>query len=83
MIRLENKGGSSRCLALLRALRLQYWEVMSLDSLVSGTSGIGEATMWEFVRYSVSPRVYLLGGSQEQEDLVKDNFCALNLTSDV
>ncbi|KAL5596246.1 hypothetical protein FOVSG1_009935 [Fusarium oxysporum f. sp. vasinfectum] len=50
---------------------------------VGGTSGIGEATAREFVRYSISPRVYLLGRSQEQADRIKDEFRTLNPTSDV
>ncbi|KAF4965412.1 hypothetical protein FSARC_6790 [Fusarium sarcochroum] len=50
---------------------------------VGGTSGIGEATVREFVQYSMNPRVYLLGRSQEQADRIEDEFRTLNPTSDV
>jgi short-subunit dehydrogenase len=45
---------------------------------VGGTSGIGESTAREFARYAVSPRIYLVGRSQEQADRIKSDFQTLN-----
>ncbi|KAE9962621.1 hypothetical protein BLS_000107 [Venturia inaequalis] len=50
---------------------------------VGGTSGIGESTAREFVRYAVKPRIYLVGRSQEQADLLKEEFQALNPESQI
>lgn len=50
---------------------------------VGGTSGIGESTARELVRYSISPRVYLIGRSQEQAARIKNEFAQLNSSSDV
>jgi len=45
---------------------------------VGGTSGIGENTAREFVRASISPKVYLVGRSQEQADKLKTEFQSIN-----
>jgi len=45
---------------------------------VGGTSGIGEGTAREFVRYSLRPRIYLVGRSQEQADKLKTEFQSIN-----
>jgi NADP-dependent 3-hydroxy acid dehydrogenase YdfG len=45
---------------------------------VGGTSGIGEGTARAFVQNAVSPRVYLVGRSQEQADRIKLDFEKLN-----
>ncbi|CAG9983704.1 unnamed protein product [Clonostachys byssicola] len=50
---------------------------------VGGTSGIGESTARELVRYSTSPRIYLIGRSQDQADRIKTEFASLNPASDV
>lgn len=50
---------------------------------MGGTSGIGESTARELVRYSISPRVYLIGRSQEQAARIKNEFAQLNSSSDV
>lgn len=51
--------------------------------LVGGTSGIGESTAREFVRYTDKPRVYLVGRSQEQADLIKKECHELNPESQI
>lgn len=51
--------------------------------LVGGTSGIGESTAREFVRYAVKPRIYLVGRSQEQADLLRGEFQSLNPESQI
>ncbi|GIC93606.1 uncharacterized protein Aud_010094 [Aspergillus udagawae] len=50
---------------------------------VGGTSGIGESTAREFVRYAVSPRVYLIGRSQEAATRIQREFQELNSSSEV
>jgi len=50
---------------------------------VGGTSGIGETTAREFVRYTINPRVYLVGRSQEQADHIQAEFKELNPESQV
>jgi NADP-dependent 3-hydroxy acid dehydrogenase YdfG len=50
---------------------------------VGGTSGIGESTAREFIRYASKPRVYLVGRSQEQADLLKTEFSEINPDSQV
>jgi NADP-dependent 3-hydroxy acid dehydrogenase YdfG len=45
---------------------------------VGGTSGIGENTAREIVRHSTSPRIYLVGRSQEQADRIKADFQTIN-----
>jgi hypothetical protein len=52
-------------------------------STVGGTSGIGESTAREFVRYAVNPRVYLIGRSQEAATRIQSEFHELNPTSEV
>lgn len=52
-------------------------------SIVGGTSGIGESTAREFVRHTIKPRIYLVGRSQEQADLLKQEFEALNPESQI
>ncbi|PCG98873.1 Short-chain dehydrogenase/reductase SDR [Penicillium occitanis (nom. inval.)] len=37
---------------------------------IGGTSGVGEYTLKAFVKYAVSPRVYLVGRSQESADRI-------------
>jgi short-subunit dehydrogenase len=58
---------------------------LSADSwiAVGGTSGIGETTAREFVRYTINPRVYLVGRSQEQADHIQAEFKELNPESQV
>lgn len=51
--------------------------------LVGGTSGIGETTAREFVRYTVKPRVYLVGRNQEQGTKLTAEFRELNPESQV
>ncbi|KAF4459178.1 speckle-type poz [Fusarium albosuccineum] len=50
---------------------------------VGGTSGIGESTAREFVRYASSPRVYLVGRSREQANRIENEFQQLNPSSRV
>jgi short-subunit dehydrogenase len=55
----------------------------SSSSIVGGTSGIGESTAREFVRYAVSPRVYLIGRSQEAATRIQREFQELKSSSEV
>ncbi|OJJ03180.1 hypothetical protein ASPVEDRAFT_72911 [Aspergillus versicolor CBS 583.65] len=50
---------------------------------VGGTSGIGESTARAFVRYAVSPRVYLLGRNEAQASRIIDELGKLNAESKV
>ncbi|KAK7211439.1 hypothetical protein V2G26_018617 [Clonostachys chloroleuca] len=50
---------------------------------VGGTSGIGESTARELVRYSTGRRIYLIGRSQDQADRIKTEFASLNPSCDV
>jgi len=50
---------------------------------VGGTSGIGESTAREFVRYTIKPRVYLIGRSQEQADRITKECQELNPESQI
>lgn len=52
-------------------------------SVVGGTSGIGESTAREFVRYSSSPHIYLVGRNATQGALLKSEFQQLNSESNV
>ncbi|KAF5012725.1 hypothetical protein FDECE_1218 [Fusarium decemcellulare] len=54
-----------------------------LITTVGGTSGIGESTAREFVRYAASPRVYLVGRSREQANRIENEFQQLNPSSRV
>lgn len=45
---------------------------------VGGTSGVGEYTLKAFVKYAVSPRVYLVGRSQESADRIMKECTQLN-----
>ncbi|KAF2427759.1 short-chain dehydrogenase/reductase [Tothia fuscella] len=45
---------------------------------VGGTSGIGESTAREFVRYANAPRVYLVGRSREQAEKLVEEFKDIN-----
>jgi short-subunit dehydrogenase len=50
---------------------------------VGGTSGIGETTAREFVRYTTKPRVYIVGRSQEAADKLVPEFKKINPESHV
>jgi short-subunit dehydrogenase len=50
---------------------------------VGGTSGIGETTAREFVRYTPSPKVYLVGRSQADADRIIAEFKQINSKSQV
>jgi hypothetical protein len=52
-------------------------------STAGGTSGIGESTAREFVRYAISPWVYLIGRSEEAATSIQEEFHELNPTSEV
>lgn len=45
---------------------------------VGGTSGVGEYTLKAFVKYAVSPRVYLVGRSQESAGRIIKECTQLN-----
>ncbi|KAJ5860167.1 uncharacterized protein N7529_007477 [Penicillium soppii] len=45
---------------------------------VGGTSGIGESTARAFVKYAVSPRVYLVGRSETRASKIIEDLRALN-----
>jgi len=51
--------------------------------VVGGTSGIGESTAREFVRSTISPRVYLVGRNQEQASRIQTELKALNPSTQV
>lgn len=57
---------------------MQFLLFTILQKAVGGTSGIGEFTAREFVRYTRAPRVYLVGRSQEQADRLITEFKELN-----
>ncbi|KIW09153.1 uncharacterized protein PV09_00089 [Verruconis gallopava] len=50
---------------------------------VGGTSGIGETTAREFVRYTTKPHVYVVGRSQEAADRLIPEFKSLNADSNI
>jgi NAD(P)-dependent dehydrogenase (short-subunit alcohol dehydrogenase family) len=50
---------------------------------VGGTSGIGESTAREFARYTISPRIYLVGRNKEQASRIQAELHALNPSSQV
>jgi short-subunit dehydrogenase len=50
---------------------------------VGGTSGIGESTAREVVRYTGSPTVYIVGRSQTEADRITAEFKELNSKSKV
>ncbi|KAL3458078.1 hypothetical protein BJX64DRAFT_267402 [Aspergillus heterothallicus] len=50
---------------------------------VGGTSGIGESTARSFVKYAISPRVYLIGRNEEQASKIIDELQTLNAQSRV
>ncbi|KAK4227025.1 3-keto-steroid reductase [Podospora fimiseda] len=45
---------------------------------VGGTSGIGEATMKEFAKQAVQPRIYFIGRSEEAAERIKIELESLN-----
>ncbi|RFU28205.1 hypothetical protein B7463_g8134, partial [Scytalidium lignicola] len=45
---------------------------------VGGTSGIGETTVKAFARHAISPRIYVVGRSQESYDRIANEVKALN-----
>jgi NAD(P)-dependent dehydrogenase (short-subunit alcohol dehydrogenase family) len=49
---------------------------------VGGTNGIGEATMMQFIKYAVEPRVYFTGRSQEAGDRIKEQCKVVNPKGD-
>jgi short-subunit dehydrogenase len=51
--------------------------------VVGGTSGIGESTAREFVRHAISPRVYLIGRSQQEALRIQGEFPRLNRGCDI
>jgi NAD(P)-dependent dehydrogenase (short-subunit alcohol dehydrogenase family) len=53
------------------------WTIIDI-SLVGGTSGIGESTARAFVKYAVSPRVYLVGRSETRASKILEDLRALN-----
>ncbi|KAE8165479.1 hypothetical protein BDV40DRAFT_309236 [Aspergillus tamarii] len=63
--------------------RIQRFGPGLVGVFVGGTSGIGESTAREFVRYATSPRVYLIGRSQESARRIQSEFQELNPSSDV
>ncbi|KAL4877126.1 hypothetical protein BJY04DRAFT_198996 [Aspergillus karnatakaensis] len=50
---------------------------------VGGTSGIGESTARSFVRHATSPRVYLIGRSQERASVIIEELKKLNSESKI
>ena len=50
---------------------------------VGGTSGIGETTAREFVRYTTSPRIYLIGRSQEAASKLITEFKDINSSAQI
>ncbi|OJJ57124.1 hypothetical protein ASPSYDRAFT_154937 [Aspergillus sydowii CBS 593.65] len=50
---------------------------------VGGTSGIGQSTARAFVRYAISPRVYLLGRNEAQASKIIEELGKLNAESKV
>jgi NADP-dependent 3-hydroxy acid dehydrogenase YdfG len=49
---------------------------------VGATSGIGEATLKKFVKYSYQPRAYFVGRSQDDADRIIAECKALNETGE-
>ena len=47
-------------------------------AIVGGTSGIGESTLRAFVKHTVSPRVYIVGRSEEAANKIKEDVQKLN-----
>lgn len=50
---------------------------------VGGTSGIGESTAREFVRNTISPRIYLVGRNASQASRIQSELQTLNPSSQV
>ncbi|KAM0257914.1 hypothetical protein ACHAPA_011516 [Fusarium lateritium] len=50
---------------------------------VGATSGIGEHTAREFVRYATAPRLYLIGRNREQAQRIEAEFALLNPSATV